>query len=216
MSKVSFFAKSMGIIVFFLAGVLLINALFPRPEPLRILLDTLVRIIFGLVLYLFFMNPEEKFGFSIGVRFKKPTLVLWVGYSVLIMMLLLWKINAITLQTLSPTVRVTEVIHTFDSYLVVVIAAPFFEEILFRGLLQSWAYQTFPGRFWIFSRATLVTTLLFGLSHIPVWLFTGKSVLYLIFTTLGGFLFGLILGLVRDKGGNLYWTILLHSVGNLL
>jgi len=91
------------------------------------------------------------------------------------------------------------------------------EELLFRGLLQTWAHRALPGdlgRGTILSWATLVTAALFSLFHSPFlrpnsvargWFGVGSSLVT-----------GIALGIVRDLTGRVYPAILLHSLGNPL
>jgi membrane protease YdiL (CAAX protease family) len=81
--------------------------------------------------------------------------------------------------------------------LLVVLVHPFFEELLFRGLLQGWVRRWLP-RGW----ALAVAALVFGLVH-PPWPF---------FLPL--FLLGLLFGYIREWSGSIWSAWTAHALFN--
>ena len=81
-----------------------------------------------------------------------------------------------------------------------VIGAPLFEELLFRGYLQT-ALRRLTGGPWI---AIILTAALFGLAHLSAWMFAPL------------FLLAIGLGYVYERTANLYATMLIHASFNLL
>jgi len=80
-----------------------------------------------------------------------------------------------------------------------VIFAPLFEEILFRGFLQSALEQSFSGK-----KAVIASALCFALFHFQPWCF------------LQFFLFGLIAGIVFWKTQSILPCIVMHAFHNIL
>lgn len=87
-----------------------------------------------------------------------------------------------------------------DPYMMVIIvfAAPLFEEMVFRGIILDGFLKRQPP--W---RAILMSALLFGIAHINFLQF------------LNGFLLGLVLGWIYWKTSSLWLCILIHFINNL-
>ena len=79
-----------------------------------------------------------------------------------------------------------------------VVLAPVGEELIFRGVTLRAARKALP--FWF---ANILQALLFGIFHM--------NILQGLYT----FAFGLLLGYVCEKGGSIYYSILLHLLYNL-
>jgi len=84
-------------------------------------------------------------------------------------------------------------------YVVAIVITPLWEELLFRGLGQSWLVRVLRRRW----AAIIITAAIFGLVHSS----QPQAVLPLI-------AFGLCLGFVYEKSGSLTAAILLHSLFN--
>ncbi|MDE2112422.1 MAG: CPBP family intramembrane metalloprotease [Alphaproteobacteria bacterium] len=89
-----------------------------------------------------------------------------------------------------------------------VFAAPFQEELIFRGLLQTTVARFAPasGGFWAVHYPVLFVALLFGAVHLG----SGPVV------AIGGLLLGLIAGELRRMSGSLLPAILVHSLFNAM
>lgn len=86
---------------------------------------------------------------------------------------------------------------TFGMFLYSVLLAPVSEELIFRGVTMRQAKKALP--FW---GANLLQALLFGIYHMNM-----VQGIY-------AFCLGLILGYVCEKGGSIYYSILLHMLFN--
>lgn len=86
---------------------------------------------------------------------------------------------------------------TLGMFLYSVILAPFSEELIFRGVTMRQAKKAFP--FWA---ANLMQAILFGIFHMNM------------IQGIYAFCLGLILGYVCEKGGSIYYSILLHILFN--
>lgn len=86
---------------------------------------------------------------------------------------------------------------TFGMFLYSVILAPFSEELIFRGVTMRQAKKALP--FWA---ANLMQAILFGVFHMNM------------IQGIYAFCLGLILGYVCEKGGSIYYSILLHMLFN--
>jgi membrane protease YdiL (CAAX protease family) len=86
-------------------------------------------------------------------------------------------------------------------YLAVVVAAPAFEELLFRGFLLPGLTPALGG-----IGAALVSSALFGLLHLQYDLFDMTAVVLL----------GLLFAIVRLRTGSVFLTFTLHAITNLI
>lgn len=87
-----------------------------------------------------------------------------------------------------------------------VILTPLVEEFIFRGVVLQRLLTKYSGAFSI-----LVSSLLFALFHLNIFsLSTSYN------AALGAFILGLFSGIVYFRSRNIWYTVLLHSVGNLL
>ncbi|MDR3272879.1 MAG: CPBP family intramembrane metalloprotease [Flavobacteriaceae bacterium] len=89
--------------------------------------------------------------------------------------------------------------HPLITIFLAAILAPVLEELFFRGLILKGLLNNNVKPVW----AIVVSAAIFGGVHIFPW------------QVVGGFLAGLILGLVFYKTGTLFWGIILHVFNNL-
>jgi uncharacterized protein len=89
--------------------------------------------------------------------------------------------------------------HDIFTFLMVVIAAPFLEELVFRGVLLDGLLKRYSPQ-----KAIIWSSLFFGLVHMNPWQF------------IGAFLASLVLGWVYWKTKSLWPGIVMHMVNNLL
>ena len=84
-----------------------------------------------------------------------------------------------------------------------VIVAPIYEEVMFRGILWSAVREQFAGSkgAWV---ATITTSVLFSIIHLQ-YEFYEMSVIFIL---------ALLLGYARSRSGSLYVPILLHIINN--
>jgi len=87
-------------------------------------------------------------------------------------------------------------------WLLIVVIAPVFEEVFFRGLLLEGLRYSKLGNI----GAVMITSLLWALVHTQ----------YNWFIVFWVFLFGILLGYARIRSNSLYLVIILHAVNNLL
>lgn len=88
---------------------------------------------------------------------------------------------------------------TSTMILMVVILAPLFEEIVFRGIIQKGMINNGFNP----TNAIIISSIIFGLVHANPWQFVGAGLL------------GYVLGLVYHKTNSLLLPILLHAFNNL-
>jgi membrane protease YdiL (CAAX protease family) len=90
-----------------------------------------------------------------------------------------------------------------------ILAAPIQEEVIFRGLIQSFLQQRWQGNFSLFGKAlspaVVYTAILFGLVHVGV----GSVVV------IGAVTLSLLAGELRRRTGSLLPAVLVHSLFNL-
>lgn len=89
--------------------------------------------------------------------------------------------------------------NTATMFLLAVLMAPVFEEIVFRGIIQKGLVNKGINP----KKAIWITAVLFGLVHMNPWQFVGATLL------------GYVLGLVYHKTNSLLLVILLHAFNNL-
>ncbi|WP_296201762.1 CPBP family intramembrane glutamic endopeptidase [Psychrobacter sp. UBA3962] len=84
-----------------------------------------------------------------------------------------------------------------------VIVAPIYEEVMFRGILWSAVREQFAGSkgAWV---ATITTSILFSIIHLQ-YEFYEMSVIFIL---------AMLLGYARSRSGSLYVPILLHIINN--
>lgn len=90
-----------------------------------------------------------------------------------------------------------------------VFLAPIIEEVIFRGYLLN-KFQEY-NTFW---KANIYQSFLFLLIHIPLWISREKNISLTSYTWI--ILFGIVLGLVKQKSNWLGSSIIVHSIGNLI
>jgi uncharacterized protein len=100
-------------------------------------------------------------------------------------------------------------IITKESLISAVIAAPFIEEIMFRGFLLQKAQLL-----WGFWPANIITSLSFVIIHWPRWFFFNE---FNLFSNLYLFVFSIICGIIVKYGHNKIWgSVIFHGVNNYL
>lgn len=102
------------------------------------------------------------------------------------------------METIIETTR-----YTLLLWFALVIAAPVFEEVLFRGFLYAGLRRTRIGA----GGTTVVTSLLWTLLHVAQY--DPYSLLLIA-------LIGILLGIARERTGSLYVPLAIHAVNNLL
>lgn len=157
--------------------------------------------------FLFFAQPLGRQLAFIGLRAKDIRRGLVYGATASLLWLALSALRFfLTHQHFAFTTTVFIAFHT-------VILTPIFEEIMFRGYIQS-ALATLKTHFLL---ANLITTLLFLVPHCIGWSFQGVLPARLTIGEIGAIaLVSLVLGFVRYASNSLAGNILLHSVNNLI
>lgn len=90
--------------------------------------------------------------------------------------------------------------------LVYLLLAPLAEELFFRGVLQDFFRKRIKSHIFVISMANVITSLIFGIYHIPFW-GTAHALLVVIPS--------LAFGLLYDRTERLTYPIILHMVYNL-
>lgn len=85
------------------------------------------------------------------------------------------------------------------------------EEILFRGFFLNKI-----GEFMSFTKAALITSLLFVLVHVPVWLVRDYAFTKIVSDGLYVLLISLIFSVLVKKSNSLYPSIIFHSIADLI
>lgn len=110
--------------------------------------------------------------------------------------------NALGIETPQSMIDIYQTTdYLFLLFIAVVIAAPIFEELLFRGFIYKGLKHSPLGIF----GAVMVTSILFTLIHGGQYDFTVLAVLFPL---------AVILGLARHRSGGIYLPIYLHFVNN--
>jgi membrane protease YdiL (CAAX protease family) len=86
----------------------------------------------------------------------------------------------------------------FYSFLLMVIAAPIFEELIFRGLILDGLLKRYSP-----ITSILISSILFGLAHLNPWQFVA------------GFVIGIFAGWIYHKSRSLSLVIIIHAAVNL-
>ncbi len=87
--------------------------------------------------------------------------------------------------------------HPKLAFLTIAVAAPFLEEMLFRGIILKFLLKKYPPR-----TAIIFSALIFGAYHLNPWQFVGAT------------LIGLYLGYIYWRTGSLFYPVLLHFLNN--
>ncbi len=85
------------------------------------------------------------------------------------------------------------------AFFMMVIAAPIFEELIYRGIILDGLLKRYSA-----FTAILVSSILFGLIHLNPWQFVA------------GFIFGIFAGWIYYRTRNLTLTMILHAITNLV
>lgn len=96
------------------------------------------------------------------------------------------------------------------------VATPLYEEIIFRGYLWNKFEEAFQNKWAVFA----LTTLLFALWHLGyidtvAFRAQGNLAWLMMWKTITGLCFGIVLGAVRIKTKDCYLTVLLHGAMNI-
>lgn len=103
-----------------------------------------------------------------------------------------------------------------DTWVNAILLVGLMEEIPFRGFLFQ-KLQSLFGPSWIgLAGAMLISSLLFALIHIPLWVSTGQSLLSSFFGLLLVFFVGIIACIALKLSEFLWSSILIHTVYNIL
>ncbi len=89
--------------------------------------------------------------------------------------------------------------NAFIGFLLLAVAAPLLEEILFRGIILRFLLKKMPP--W---KAIVISALAFGVFHLNIWQFTGA------------FIMGIFFGFLFWKTGSLFYPVLFHFINNAL
>jgi len=108
---------------------------------------------------------------------------------------------------------------SFAQFVVIIwIGASIFEEVLTRGLVQSFLAPLMKHGFSVFglriSLPVLVSALFFGLMHMGL-LSLGMGIYSVLYIVLFAFIIGMIAGYYREKTGSLIPAIVVHMFGNV-
>ena len=104
------------------------------------------------------------------------------------------------------SLRITSYFHSVQYPFIFFIITPIVEELIFRG----WIYDMSKKHIHI--SPVLITAILFGLNH---WQYFGfRITLFAVFQIGYTFVLGLLLGKMREKSGNIYFSTVVHSVIN--
>ena len=125
----------------------------------------------------------------------------------------LWLLFVISTETLTYILEKNPTAFVDDLYdsanpkwlliVTMVIVAPIYEEVMFRGILWSAVREQFAGSkgAWV---ATITTSVLFSIIHLQ-YEFYEMSVIFIL---------AMLLGYARSRSGSLYVPILLHIINN--
>ena len=137
-------------------------------------------------------------------RFSFKDSKIWFGYLLLALIAIDLTTVIVDKDVVPPFMEA--VYNTADPvwllWLAIVIAAPLFEELFFRGFLLSGLSTSFVGP----SFAVIVTSAFWAVIHV-------QYELYYIATI---FLLGLLFGFARLKSGSTWLTIIMHAVVNFI
>lgn len=145
---------------------------------------------------------QDVYGFLGFKRIKKEHYT-WLVYSALVLTAGTFLLELLAIH---PTVLITADTPLKKSLLIIgmILFAPVFEELLFRGfLLSRMTILLSPKNHWI---AVVITALLFAVLHLQ---YNTVIMIYI-------FCIGLFLSIMKLKTGNLWLPILFHVVGNLI
>lgn len=161
--------------------------------------------IFGLSLIILFTSMRKPKSILSYLEFRTmPTksLLKWLG--VMVLMLVLMQVSSFLLERETPDFM-TKVYASSTNlpmlWFAVIIAAPFFEEFLFRGYLFEGIRQTPVGNL----GAILITSLTWAIIHIQYELFEITSI----------FLIGIVFAIAKLKTQSLMIPIAMHMMMNL-
>jgi CAAX amino terminal protease family. len=95
----------------------------------------------------------------------------------------------------------------------------FTEEVVFRGLIQSYLSEHITGSFallkWRITFPALIGTIFFSLAHIAL-LFQGANISMTVYIVLSAFVSGIASGYFRDKTGSLIGSFIVHMLFNVI
>lgn len=216
--KVRFLSKAIAILALYWIGARVTILMLQIYVPIgvgRVILESLYSVVWAIVLF-FVMWPDiANYGLSLSTLPRKLTLMLLASYAIGVSGLLIWRVGTILLQPIDAD-ALTQISRAVGFYWLVVCVIPVFEELLFRGLLQTWAHRAFPGgvgRGKVLSWGALVAAFLFSLLHLP---FLWPSATRTWSAVSASLIAGIIFGIVRDRTKSIYPAMLLHSLGNLV
>jgi len=189
----------------------LITAIFPR---LHIFYGqpTLTSLCALLLIILFFDKGNfKKYGFN-KVKIK------WLIYSVLttFVYVLLFSFLQFKYFHVSNNGVSNNNAPIYLILLSALIGAPFYEELLSRGYLQSNLAHLKKYGFSVFkiylSLPVFISALFFALGHLAI--FNGMNMMFVLNTILYAFVLGMISGYFREKSDSIYPSFVIHSFAN--
>lgn len=154
-----------------------------------------------------FKNASASYKVANYLGFKPFALNVAIGF------IGLWLLFVISTETLTYILEKNPTAFVDDLYdsanpkwlliVTMVIVAPIYEEVMFRGILWSAVREQFAGSkgAWV---ATITTSVLFSIIHLQ-YEFYEMSVIFIL---------ALLLGYARSRSGSLYVPILLHIINN--
>lgn len=157
-------------------------------------------------LTIWFAKLRKNINLKIYLGFRQATIKDYFLWLIFLALYIAITAGITNLLKISPPPFVTEIVKTAyfppALYLAIVVIAPIFEEVLFRGFLFEGIRRSRLGSI----GSILITSLLWTIIHTQYDLYF-MGVLFAL---------GILLGMARLKTGSAYLTILLHSVNNLL
>lgn len=179
--------------------------LFPDSIDAIALKNSMQKFLGGTLLAMIFVG----LGYSESFRCKK------LGRSILIVIpaILLSLYNFPMIAFLDGRAIVTEPTYRVYLFLLECSFTGYFEEIIFRGILLTLLVQLFAKKNHGIVKAILLSSLLFGLSHV-INLFSGASLSSTVLQVGYSFLLGCLWAVMYLKTNNLWVTMFLHATYN--
>jgi len=196
---------------FALAGLVLLSLILF--SPITFLLDgilgkdasTLIYYVVAMGVPLLFANRRRKIKTGINnfnLKFSMPKIIVLV-------MLAIWGLMVGVVSPITNLIPMSDYIkeiylelatnNSLLSYLVIVIAAPFLEELIFRGIILDGLLRKYSAL-----KSIVISSFLFGFVHLNPWQF------------IAAFIIGCFAGWVYYKTRNLFLPILIHMTNNFL
>jgi membrane protease YdiL (CAAX protease family) len=172
-----------------------------------------------LTMYLFRKQATDRYGFQPGVKVSYPLLLKkGILFSLLgLACLIIVNVGAFAITRKKPVGFPPE--KFINWFLYIWIWSSVVEEILFRGLLQSYLGQfnqkLFAIRKAVISPAVFVPALLFAAMHLTLFM-QGMTASVVAGIFINALILGLLAGYYREKTGSIYPAIFLHILFNVI